>query len=120
MLRPAQVRLRSAVGDDMRVFGSIVVRGKCKEQPVELTALVASRATMSLCSATQLLSAGCGIDSRLRHGPSCSTYVVVAFFFGGMADETTLREIQVAGTREINAITPSTVKRDVGSLKSEM
>ena len=37
---------------------SIVVRGKCGEQAVEIAALVADRATTSLCSATKLLSAG--------------------------------------------------------------
>ena len=37
-LKPAQVRLRSATGDDMGVSGSFVVRGWCDNQMVELTA----------------------------------------------------------------------------------
>ena len=43
-LKPAQVRLRSATGDDMGVSCSFVVRGWCDNQMVELTALVATRA----------------------------------------------------------------------------
>ena len=35
LLRPAQVRLRSATGDDMGVSGSFVVRGWCDNQMVE-------------------------------------------------------------------------------------
>ena len=58
LLKPAQVRLRSATGDDMGVSGSLVVRGLCDNQMVELTALVTNRATRSLCSATKLVSAG--------------------------------------------------------------
>ena len=42
-----------------------VVRGKCAEQAVEMTVLVADRATKSLCSATGPLTAGYGIDLRL-------------------------------------------------------
>ena len=57
-LQPAQVRLRSATGDDMGVSGSFVVRGWCEDKLVELTALVATRATRSLSSATKLVSAG--------------------------------------------------------------
>ena len=49
LLKPAQVRLRSATGDDMGVSGSFVVRGWCDNQVVELTALVATRAARSLC-----------------------------------------------------------------------
>ena len=52
VLKPAQVRLRSATGDDMGVSGSFMARGWCDNQMVELTALVATRATRSLCSAT--------------------------------------------------------------------
>ena len=40
LLKPAQVRLRSATGDDMGVSGSFMVRGWCDNQMVELTALV--------------------------------------------------------------------------------
>ena len=58
LLKPAEVRLRSATGDDVGVSGSFVVRGWCDNQMVELTALVATRATRSLCSATKLVSAG--------------------------------------------------------------
>ena len=50
LLKPAQVRLRSATGDGMGVSGSFVMRGWCDNQRVELTALVATRATRSLCS----------------------------------------------------------------------
>ena len=42
VLKPAQVRLRSATGDDMGVSGSFMVRGWCDNQMVELTALVAT------------------------------------------------------------------------------
>ena len=40
LLKLAQVRLRSATGDDMGVSGSFMVRGWCDSQMVELTALV--------------------------------------------------------------------------------
>ena len=40
VLKPAQVRLRSATGDDMGVSGSFMVRGWCDNQMVEWTALV--------------------------------------------------------------------------------
>ena len=64
LLKLAQVRLRSATGDDMGVSGSFVVRGWCEDKVVELTALVATSATNSLCSATKLVSAGCSIEMR--------------------------------------------------------
>ena len=64
LLTPAQVRVRSATGDDTGVSGSFVVRGWCDNQMVELTALVATRATRSLCSATKLVSAGYSIEMR--------------------------------------------------------
>ena len=64
LLKPAQVLLRSATGDDMGVSGSFVVRGWCDSQMVELTALVATRATRSLCSATKLVSAGYSIEMK--------------------------------------------------------
>ena len=38
VLKPAQVRLRSATCDDMGVSGSFVVRGRCDNQMEELTA----------------------------------------------------------------------------------
>ena len=64
VLKPAQVRLRSAIGDDMRVSGSFMVRGWCDHQMVELTALVATRATKSLCSTTKLVNAGYSKEMR--------------------------------------------------------
>ena len=42
VLKPAQVRLRSAIGDDMGVSGSFMLRGWCDNQIVELTVLVAT------------------------------------------------------------------------------
>ena len=62
VLKPAQVRLRSATGNDTGVSGSFMVRGWCDNQMVELTALVATRATRSLCSATKLVNAGYSIE----------------------------------------------------------
>ena len=64
VLKPAQVRLRSAIGDDMGVSGSFMVRGWCDNHVVELTALVATRATRSLCSATKLVNAGYSMEMR--------------------------------------------------------
>ena len=64
LLKPAQVRLRSATGDDMEVSCSFVVRRWFDDQMVELTVLVATRATRSLCSATKLVSAGYSIELR--------------------------------------------------------
>ena len=59
VLKLAQVRLRSVTGDDMGVSGSFMVRRWCDNPMVELTALVAARATRSLCSATKRLSLFC-------------------------------------------------------------
>ena len=72
LLEPAQVRLRSATGDDVGVSGSFVMRGWCDNKMVELTAVVATRATKCLCSASKLVSAGYSIEMRpaqsvLRH-----------------------------------------------------
>ena len=53
-LRPAQVRLRSATGDNMGVIGSISVRGWCDEKMAELSVLAATRTTKSLCSASNV------------------------------------------------------------------
>ena len=64
LLKPAQVRLRSATGHDMGVSGSFMVRGWCENQMVELTAFVATRAIRSLYSATKLVSAGYSIEMR--------------------------------------------------------
>ena len=62
--KPAQDRMRSATGDDTGVSGSFVVRGWCDNQMVELTALVATRASRSLCPATKLVNAGYSIEMR--------------------------------------------------------
>ena len=64
VLKPAQVRLRRATGDDMGVSGSFMVRGWCDNQMVELTALVATRTSKSLCSATKLVNAGYSTELR--------------------------------------------------------
>ena len=64
VLKLAQVRLRSATGDDLGVSFSFMKLGWCGNQIVELTALVATRATRSLCSATKLVSAGYSIEMR--------------------------------------------------------
>ena len=48
VLKPAQVRLRNATGDDMGVSGIFMVPGWCNNQMVELTALVATRAPRSV------------------------------------------------------------------------
>ena len=48
----------------MGVSGSFMVRGWCDIQMVELSALVATRATRSLCSATKLVNAGYTIEMR--------------------------------------------------------
>ena len=41
-----------------------MVRGWCDNLMVELTTLVATRATRSLCSAMKLVNAGCSIEMR--------------------------------------------------------
>ena len=64
LLKLARVRLRSATGEDMGVSGSFVVRGWCDNKMVELTALVATRAARSLCSAMKKVSAGYSIEMR--------------------------------------------------------
>ena len=99
LLKPAQVRLRCATGDDMRVSGSFVVRGWCDNKQVELTAFVANRATRSLCSATKLVSAGYSTVLR-RSGGGC-----ILLQRCGMRD---FLSIRVRKIREINAITFST------------
>ena len=62
-LKLAQVRLRNATGDGLGVSGSFVVRGWCEDKLVELTALVATRATRSVCSATKPVSGGNSIEA---------------------------------------------------------
>ena len=118
LLKPARVRLRSATGDDMGVSGSLVVRGWCDDKLVELTALVADRATRSLCSATKLVSAGYRLEmnpshSVLHHSSDGS----VRLRRCGNRD---FLSIRVKRLREINAITFTTLKREVQSLKSEL
>ena len=117
-LKAAQFRLRSATGDDMGVAGSFVVRGWCDNQTVELTALVATRATRSLCSATNLVNASNIIQMRptqsvlRRSGGEC-----ILLQRCGRGD---FLPIRVRKSREINAITFSTLKRKVQSHKSEL
>ena len=117
MLQPGQVCLRSATGDDMGVSGSFMVRGWCDNQMVELTALVATRATRSLCS-TKLVNAGYSIEMRptrsvlRRSGGGC-----ILLQRCGKRD---FLSIRVRKSCEINAITFSTMKREVQSLKSEL
>ena len=115
---PAQVRLRSAIGDDMGVSGSFMVRGWCDNQMVELTALVATRDTRSLCSATKLVNAGYSTEmwptqSVLRRsGGGC-----ILLQRCGKRD---FLSIRVRKGCDINAITFSTMKREVQPLKSEL
>ena len=81
----------------------------------ELTALVAPRATSSLCSATKLVSAGYSIEMRptqsvlRRSGGRC-----ILLQRCGKRD---FLSIRVKKSSEINAITFSTMKRYVQSLK---
>ena len=118
MLKPAQVRLRSATGDGLGVSGSSVVRGWCDNQMVELTASVANRATKSVCSATKLVSAGHSSEMRptqsffRRSGRGCTLLQ--------RCDNRDILSIRVTKSCEINAITFSTMKRAIQSLKSEL
>ena len=103
LLKPAQVRLRSATGHDMGVSGSFMVRGWCENQMVELTAFVATRAIRSLYSATKLVSAGYSIEMRQtqsvlrRSGGGC-----ILLQRCGKRD---FLSIRVRKSCEINAIT---------------
>ena len=87
-----------------------MVGGWCDNQMVELTALVATRATRSLCSATKLVNAGCSIEMRptqsvlRRSGGGC-----ILFQRCGTRD---FLSIRVRKSCEINAITFSTMKRE--------
>ena len=118
LLKPAQVRLHSATGGDMGVSGSFVVRGWCDNQMVELTVWVATRATKSLCSATKLVSAGYIIEMRptqsvlRRSGGGCTLLQ--------RCSKRDFLSIRLRKSCEINAITFSTMKREVQSLKSEL
>ena len=115
VLKPAHVRLRSATGDDMGVSGSFMVRGWCDNQMVELSTLV-TRDTRSLCSATKLVNAGYSIEMRptqsvlRRNGGGCMLLQRC-----GKRD---FLSIRVRKSCEINAITFSTMKREVQPLKS--
>ena len=118
LLKPVQVRLRIATGGDMGVSGSFMVCGWCDNQMVELTGLVATRATRSLCSATKLVNAGYSIEMRptqsvlRRSGGGC-----ILLQRCGKRD---FLSIRVSKSCEINATTFSTLKREVQSLKSEL
>ena len=118
VLKPAQLRLRSATGDDMGVSRSFMVRGWCDNPMVEPTALVATRDTRSLCSATKLVNAGYSTEMRptqsvlRRSGGGC-----ILLQRCGKRD---FLSIRVRQSCEINAITFSTMKREVQSLKSEL
>ena len=107
VLKPAPVRLRSATGDDMGVSGSFMVRGWCDNQMVELTALVATQATRSLCSATKLVNAGYSIEMRptqsvlRRSGSGCILLQ--------RCRKRNFLSIRVRKSCEINAITFSTL-----------
>ena len=85
---------------------------------VELTALVATRATRSLCFATKLVSTGCSIEMRptqsvLRHsGGGCILLQ--------RCGERDFLAIRVRISCEINVITFSTMQREVQSLKGEL
>ena len=85
---------------------------------LELIALVATRATRSLCSTTKLVSAGCSIEMRptrsvlCRSGGGCTLLKRC-----GKRD---FLSIRVRISCKINAITFSTMKREVQSLKSEL
>ena len=103
LLKPAQVRLRSATGDDMGVSGSFVVRGWCDNQMVESTALVATRDSIEMRPTQSVLRRSGGGYFKLQR---C-----------GKRD---FLSIRVRKSCEINAITFSTMKREVQSLKSEL
>ena len=111
VLTPAEVRLRSATGDDLGVSGSFMVRGWCDNQMVELTALVATRATRSLCSATKLVNAAHSNEMR----PTWSGCILLQ-----LCGKRDFLSIRVRKSCEIIAITFSTTKREVQSLKSEI
>ena len=85
---------------------------------VELTALVATRTTKSLCSATKLVNAGYSIEMRptqsvLRRSGGCC----ISLKRCGKRDFLSTR---VRKSSDISAITFSTMERDVQSLKSEL
>ena len=95
-----------------------MVRGWCDNQMVELTVLVATRATRSLCSAMKLVNADYSVETRRtqsvlrRSGGGCTLLQRC-----GMRD---FLSIRVRESCETNAITFSTMKREFLSLKSEL
>ena len=106
--------VRSATGDDMGVSGSFMVRGWCDNQEVELT----TRATRSVCHATKLVNAVYSTEMRpaqsvlRRSGGGCMLLQRC-----GKRD---FLSIRLRKSCEINAVTFSTRKREVQSLKSEL
>ena len=99
-------------------LGSFMVRGWCDNQMVEFTALVATRATRSLCPGTKLASAGYSIEMRptqsvlRRSGGGCILLQRCA--------KRDFLSIRMRKSYGINAITLSTMKREIQSLKSEL
>ena len=84
-----------------------MVRGWCDNQMVELTALVATRATRSPCSATKLVNAGYSVEM----GPTQS---VLRRSGGGCillqcCGKRDFLSIRVRKIREVNAITFTTM-----------
>ena len=63
-LRPAQVRLRSAAGNDMGVIVSISVHGGCDAKLVVLSPLFTTATTKSLSSASKILSLGSVVEMK--------------------------------------------------------
>ena len=117
-LRPAQVRLRSATSDDMGLLGSVSVRRLCNDKLLELTALVATRAARSLCSALKLLRCGYEVEMKPTHS-------AVRHRNGGsvLLRRSSIRDflvIRVPKTSEVNNITFFIIKCEVESLKSEL
>ena len=117
-MKPSQVRLHNATGDDMGVTGSISMRGWCGDQPVVLTALVATHPTRSLCSAPKLLCARYGFELK----PTRST------LYRERGKRVLLQRsgkryflvIRVAETSETNSVDVLTSKCEVESLKGEV
>ena len=118
-LRPAQVRLRSATGDNMGVIGSISVRGWCDEKMAELSALAATRTTKSLVSASFFLSLGCEIEMKPTHSALHHTNGdSVLFRNSGNRDVLVLRVAKK--TSEMNTVTISAMQCEVESLKIKL
>ena len=94
-----------------------MVRGWCDNQVVELTALVATRAARSLCSATKLVNAGYSSEMRQtqsvlrRSGGGC-----ILLQRCGKRD---FLKIRVSKSCEINAVTFCTMKARRSTLSRE-